>query len=406
MVPDKPSNPDMPTAAVILPHTTYRATDFLRAAEGLGVDLVVVSDQPAPIDMGDRYLHVDCSQPDEAAQKLLELADRVPLDGVVAADDAGVVVAAIAAGKLGLAGNEREAAEATRNKAVQRELMARAEVPQPEFILLQPGETDVGDVTFPVVIKPLDRSAGQGVIRVDFPEQLAETAERVRRIVGESAPLLVESYLAGSEVAVEGLMIDGQLDVLALFDKPDASEGPSFEETILVTPSLLSEAAQTECARVAAAALRAIGIQHGPVHVELKVDGHAARVIEVAGRSIGGLCSRSLSFGLMGTTLETLIIRNALGLDKPELSREQVASGVLMIPVPEAGVFTGLGNEDRIRSLSHVTGIELTAPPGTRLDPPPVGDRYLGFVFARAYRVEEVTAALRAARDLIQVNLG
>jgi biotin carboxylase len=396
----------MPTAVVLLPSTTYRAADFLRAAEGLGVDLVVASENPPPIDMGDRYLQVDCSDPTSAAEAIVALGDQVPIDGVIAADDAGVVAAAIAGQKLGVRANDPEAAAATRDKGLQRALLAAAEVPQPRFHLIPPGDDGTGaaaKVGFPLVVKPVDRSAGQGVVRVDDEEELGRALAVVRSIVGESVDLLVEEFMPGYEVALEGLVRDGELTTLALFDKPGAVAGPYFPETILVTPSTLPEEVQTECRRVAAAALTALGIGHGPVHVEMKVDGARARVIEAAARSIGGLCSRSLNFGLLGTTLETLILRNAIGLEKPELRREPTASGVLMIPIPKSGRFVVVEGLDRVRALEHISAIDITTTPGTWVEAPPEGDRYLGFVFARGQERAEVEAALRQAMDLIEV---
>lgn len=398
----------MPTAAVILPTTTYRAADFIRAAEGLGVDVVVVSDEAPPMDMGDRFLEVDCAHPEIAARTLVEFADRVPIDAVVAVDDGGVETAALAATQLGLHTNTPEAARSTRNKWSQRRLLAQAEVPQPEFRLIPPGSgvEALAGLSYPIVLKPLDRAAGQGVIRADHAQEAQQAVVTIRGIVGEDAPLIGEEFVAGVEVAVEGIMAHGLLTPLAVFDKPEASRGPYFEETILVTPSLLHERVQSECLRVAQSATTAIGIAHGPVHIELIVEGPRVSVVEVAARSIGGLCSRSLNFGLMGTSLEALILRNALGWDKHELTRERVASGVLMIPVPGAGVFIGVRNADAVKGVAHVTGIDLAVAPGTWIEPPPVGDRYLGFVFARAESPDVVTRVLTRVREEIEVEIG
>jgi biotin carboxylase len=396
----------MPTAVVVLPSTTYRAADFVAAAEALGVGLIVASEGPPPMDMGDGYLQIDCNDPNLAAETIVALGDRVGIDGVVAADDAGVVVAAITGQTLGLRSNTPEAATATRDKAAQRQALAAAEVPQPRFTVLGPSD-DAAEaasvIGYPLVIKPLDRSAGQGVMRVDEPEDLAPLMERLRRIAGASAPVMIESYMPGIEVAVEGIVSNGSLTVLAVFDKPDAGDGPFFPETILVTPSRLGSATTQECERVAQAALDAIGITHGPVHIELMVKGTEVRVIEVAARSIGGLCSKSLTFGLMGTTLETLILRNALGMDKPELHREAVASGVLMVPIPKSGRFVEIRNIEAVRQLPHVTGMDITVRPGRVLEPPPEGDRYLGFVYARAANPEAVETSLRKAQALLEV---
>lgn len=405
MVTGPPTHP-MPTAVVLLPSTTYRAADFVRAAEALGIDLIVASENPPPFDMGDRYLQIDCSFPDLAAEAIVRIGDDAPIDGVVAADDAGVVAAAIAGRKLGVRANDPDAAGATRDKALQRALLRAAEVPQPRFAPVPAhdnGEKAGAVVGYPLVVKPLDRAAGQGVIRVDDPADLPGALKRVRSIVGADASLLVEELMKGEEVALEGLVRDGELTTLAIFDKPDAVAGPYFPETILITPSRLEERAQAECRRVAAAALAAIGITHGPVHVEMKVEGDMVRIIEVAARSIGGLCSRSLNFGLLGTTLETLILRNAIGMEKPELRREPNASGVLMIPIPRSGTFVAVEGLDRVRELEHISAVDITATPGSQVEPPPEGDRYLGFVFARGADRGGVEASLRKAIEIVEV---
>jgi len=396
----------MPTAVVLLPSTTYRAADFVRAAEGLGIDLIVASENPPPFDMGDRYVQVDCSHPDLAAETLIRVGEHTPIDGVIAADDAGVVVAALTGQKLGLRANTPDAAEATRDKALQRAALRAAEVPQPRFAIVRAHDSErdaVAAIGYPLVVKPLDRSAGQGVIRVDLPDDLAASLTRARSIVGASAPLLFEELMEGDEVALEGIVRDGELTTLAIFDKPDAVKGPFFPETILVTPTDLEPDVRTECERVAAAALRAIGITHGPVHVEMMVDERRVRVIEVAARSIGGLCSRSLNFGLLGTTLEALILRNAMGLEKPELRREQTASGVLMIPIPRPGRFVTVRGLDQVRQLEHISAIDITTTVGSLVQPPPEGDRYLGFIFARAPERHQVVSALRKALETVEV---
>jgi biotin carboxylase len=261
------------------------------------------------------------------------------------------------------------------------------------------------EIGFPLVIKPLDRSASQGVIRVDRVTDLVVAAERIRSLVGDDATLLVESYVTGAEIAIEGLIADDELMVLAVFDKPDTSSGPFFPESIFVTPSRLPSDAVTEAERVASTAVRGLGLAAGPVHVELRVDDGRAQIIEVAARSIGGLCSRSLNFGLMGTTLESLILRNAIGRDRGELRREPVASGVLMIPTPHSGVLAGVSGERQTRALPDITGMDLTMRPGNRIVAPPDGDRYLGFVYARAETPEEVESALRKAMETLEVQL-
>jgi len=397
----------MPKAVVILPTSSYRATDFLQAAESLGIDLVVASEKPPPFDMGDRYLQIDCSDPEKAAEAIAELGENVPIDGVVAADDQGVTVAAHANAILGLKGNPPDAAATTRDKLHMRNRLAESEIDQPRFTALAPGDRAevVAKVGFPLVLKPRDRSGSQGVIRVDGPEDVQPNADRIRAIVGEDATLLAESFAPGDEIAVEGLITDGELEVLAVFDKPDTSPGPFFPETLFITPSRLSGTTLVEAERMAAAAVGALGLTSGPVHIELRVDDGRARVIEVAARSIGGLCSRSLSFGLMGTTLESLILRNAIGSGRKSLRREPVASGVLMIPTPETGTLAGVVGQEETLAIGGITGIDFTIRPGGKVVAPPEGDRYLGFVYARADTPDEVEAALRKASFNLQVQL-
>jgi len=398
----------MPKAVVILPTSTYRAADFVKAAESLDIDLVVASEEPPPFDMGDRYLQIDCSDPVKAAESIAALGETVPIDGVAAADDQGVMVAAHTAALLGLPGNRPEAAAATRNKLAMREALATAEVRQPRFAALRPDDSpaDVaGDIGFPVVIKPLDRSASQGVIRADDEAGAETAAARARGIVGEQATLLVESYLPGDEIAIEGILSDGQLTVLAVFDKPDTSDGPHFPETLFITPSRQPENALAEAERTAGAAVRALGLSSGPVHIELRLEGARAGVVEVAARSIGGLCSRSLNFGLMGTTLESLILRNAIGRSRDDMRRQRVASGVLMIPTPASGILATVAGESETRDIPGITGIDFTIRPGGSVVAPPEGDRYLGFVYARAGSPEEVESALRKAMSTLEVQL-
>jgi biotin carboxylase len=398
----------MPTAVVILPSHTYRATDFVTAADSLGMDLIVASEEPPPFDMGDRYLHIDCSDPKSAAESIAALGETKPIDGVVAADDQGVMVAAHASSLLGLTGNEPRAAATTRDKLAMRTRLAAAEIDQPTFTALNPdtpAEKAVAELGLPMVLKPLDRSASQGVIRVDHSEEAAPAAERIRAIVGADAVLLAESFVPGAEIAIEGLLSNGELIVLAVFDKPDTSAGPFFPETLFVTPSRQPGDSAAEAERVARAAIRALGLRWGPVHIELRLHDGRARVIEVAARSIGGLCSRSLNFGLMGTTLESLILRNAMGQTRTRLRREPMASGVLMIPTPESGVLDRVAGEEEVRRIDEITGIDFTIKPGGRVVAPPVGDRYLGFVYARGKTPDQVESALREAKDKLEVQL-
>ncbi len=387
---------------LLLPTSTYRAPDFVRAAAHLGVDVVVGSEEEQALaaDMGDRAVVVPLSDPEAAAAVIVALDARTPIDAVVAVDDQGVLVAATAGERLGFPHNPPVAVAATRDKAAMRAALRAAEVPQPDFAVMD-GKA-LPDVGFPCVLKPVGRSASQGVIRADDPDAALAAAARVRAITG--GPLLVEQYVPGVEVAVEGIVQTGVLEVLAVFDKPDPLTGPYFEETIYVTPSRLPAATLARIDDVTERACAALGLIEGPVHAEVRVDGDRVWVIEVAARSIGGLCARALRFGA-GIALEELILRHALRMPLDGLTRERSASGVMMLPIPRAGELRDVRGQDAARAVPGVTGLEITIPRGRRVQPLPEGDRYLGFVFARGDEPAEVEASLRAAHAALDVDI-
>jgi biotin carboxylase len=392
----------MPRVLLLLPTSTYRAPDFVRAAARLGVEVVVGSEEQQALagDMGDRAVVVPLGDPEAAADVIVALDRRAAVDAVVAVDDQGVLVAAAAGERLGFPHNPPAAVAATRDKAAMRRALGAAEVPQPWFRLLEGDELPAVD--YPVVVKPVDRSGSQGVIRADDADAARAAVARVRAI--SDGPLLVDQYVPGAEVAVEGILRQGVLEVLAVFDKPDALVGPYFEETIYVTPSRLDPATLARVHDVTSRACAAIGLVEGPVHAEVRVDGARVWVIEVAARSIGGLCARALRFGA-GIALEEVILRHALGLPLDGLARETSASGVMMLPIPRAGVLRAVDGQDAARAVAGVTGLEITVPRGRRVVPLPEGDRYLGFVFARGDTPDAVETSLRAAHAALEIDI-
>jgi biotin carboxylase len=384
----------------VLPSATYRAPDFLDAAGRLGAEVVVGSEhrQALSESMGDRAVTLTLGQPERAAAQIEELHARAPLDAIVAVDDGGTRAAALAGQRLGLRANPPEAVARARDKRAMRAALAEAGVAQPAF-----GD-DPTQVGFPCVLKPLTRSGSQGVIRADTAEEAAEAAVRIRAILGDpEAELLVERFVPGEEVAVEGLLSDGELEVLAVFDKPDPLDGPYFEETIYVTPSRKPPAVLAEVHAATARAAAALGLREGPVHAEMRV-GSEVTVLELAARSIGGLCSRSLRFGL-GVSLEEVILRHALGLPPEHLRREERASGVMMLPIPRAGTLNEVRGQDEARAVEGIAGLEISIARGKPVVPLPEGDRYLGFMFAKAGTPEQVEAALRQAHAKLDVDI-
>jgi biotin carboxylase len=405
---------------LLIPTTTYRTEDFVDAARSLDVDLVIASDRPNMMagEFPDHLLTLPFSDPAASAREVREYAARRPLDAVVPVDDATTVVASAVGEALGLRVNPLAAAQATRDKRVMRELLARAGVPSPTFTTVRVDEDPVAAarrMAYPCVLKPRVLSASRGVIRADDEAAFVAAFARIRAILrdpeiaalGEGTDsLVVEGFVPGVEVALEGLLEDGALRTLALFDKPDPLDGPFFEETIYVAPSRLPAAIQAAVADVAARAARALGLSDGAVHCELRLRAAAEGalepvVLEIAARSIGGLCGRTLRFGT-GMSLEELILRRALGRPVDSLERERAAAAVMMIPIPRGGILEEVGGLDEARAVPHVEDITISLHKGQEVVPLPEGSRYLGFIFSRAATPAEAEAALRAAHRHLQ----
>ncbi len=398
----------MTCVLLLLPTETYRAADFLAAARRLDVDVVVGSEhrQAMAGSMGDRAVVVPMGDVDVAVGIIAALHQRRPLDAVLAVDDQGLMVAAAASEHLGMPHNPTDAVAATRDKAALRARLAASSVPQPDHRLVMPGgriSAAAAEIGYPCVVKPVSRSGSQGVIRVDDGAQAVAAEDRIRSIVGASEPLLVERFVPGAEVAVEGLLAGGTLEVLAVFDKPDPLDGPFFEETIYVTPSRQPPLVLAALEATVASAAAALGLREGPVHAELRI-GPAGEltVLEIAARSIGGLCARALRFGA-GVSLEEVIIRHAVGAGLDGLSRETQASGVMMLPIRSAGVLERVSGLSDALGVDGIVGVEISIPVGRPVIPLPEGDRYLGFVFARGPAPADVELALRRAEASLDV---
>lgn len=328
-----------------------------------------------------------------------------PITAALGVDDDTAVLAAAINEALGRPTHSPAAAERARDKHQQRTACAAAGVLVPAFVLHALAAAATPDVRYPCVVKPLRLAASRGVIRADDPAALAAALARVQRILGTSSDqVLIEDFVPGVEVALEGLLVGGRLNVLALFDKPDPLDGPFFEESIYITPSHLAPATQEAIARVAQLAATALGLREGPVHAELRVNQRGPWLIELAARPIGGRCSAALRFG-EGASLEEIVCRHALGQALPSLEREARASGVMMIPVPGAGVLREVRGVVAARDVPLVEGVDITAHPGERLVPWPEGSRYPGFIFAKGETAAGVEAALRAAHARLEFVL-
>jgi len=398
----------------------YQARSFAEAAARLGVEVVFGTDRCHQLEdpWQDGALALHFENPQEAARSIESSALERPIHAILALGDRPTVAAALAARALGIRYNSPESVEACRTKLRQRQVLEAGGLPVPRFFSFALAD-DLAEVlphaTFPCVIKPLTLAASQGVIRANNTQEFAAAAARIRALL-ESPELqvtrepgldrlLVESYIPGDEVAVEGLLDRGRLRILAIFDKPDALEGPYFEESIYVTPSRLSAGSQAAIAECAQRAVRALDLTHGPLHAEFRCNAQGPWILEAQPRPIGGLCSRVLRFGADRILLEELLVRHALGLPVSNLSREQAAAGVMMIPVPQSGIYEGVDGLDQAAAVARIESVEITARFHDYIAAWPEGASYLGFIFSRGQTPAEVEAALRKAHACLRFRL-
>ncbi len=402
-----------PRVLLLVPARTYRAADFLTAASRLGLDLVVGSDGALPLG-GRPVVPVSPGDPERSADQII--ASAGPVAAVVAADTPMLIPAAVIAGRMGLPHNPVDAVTAACDKAAQRRRWAAAQVAQPTFRVVPAAAPEdalrqaAAEVGGPCVVKATSLSASQGVLRADDPAAAVATAGRVREVLAAAGrpgpePLLVEEYVPGPELSIDGLLTAGALIVTAVFDKPWTPEGPTFEETLLITPSRLAGPVLAAAIDAAGQAARALGLTHGPIHAELRIDerGGQARpvMLELAARCIGGLCSRALRFP-GGTSLEEMVLAHALGRPIPGHHGGR-PSGVLMLPVPRPGALRAVEGQAEAAATPGITGLSITIPVGQRVRPLPYGDRYLGFIFAEGDTQDRVEQALSVARDRLRV---
>lgn len=405
-----------PRVLLLLPTRTYRARDFLSAARQLDVEVVIASDHPQTLSELSplKSLSLDFHCPEPAMQEIAAFAKNHPIDAVIGVDDDTTILGTMAARKLSLPHNTIESAYATRDKHQLRKMLVKAGLRAPWFKLLSVNENPekiANQIDYPCVLKPLSLSASRGVVRANDPAKFTEAFHRVVAILQSSNEenehqintehLLIEGFIPGTEVALEGILVRGKLKVLAIFDKPDPLDGPFFEETLYITPSRLSPDVQQEISSCTADAAKALGLREGPVHAELRIKDGCAWMLEIAPRSIGGLCARILRFGT-GMSLEELIIRHAIGQDVASLEREGAAAGVMMIPIPHAGILREMSGQEQAAAVEGIEEVTITIPIGQEVVPLPEGKRYLGFIFARGDTPVHVETALREAHHQLE----
>lgn len=396
---------------LIAPHASYRTAPFLSAATKLGVDVLIASQgRHSIVAAYTDGLHIDLQNREAALATIVAASRRQPFAAVIGTDDDTTELAARAAQALGLKHNPPNATRLARRKDLARARLREAGVRVPAHRVLDlraPLTPQVQGLSFPCVLKPTAMSASRGVIRADDQDALMYAIARIERLLATEARgderhlVLVEEFIPGTEIAVEGLLSAGQLELLTIFDKPDPLDGPFFEETYYVTPTQLDAATRDAVCKEVAAACRAYGLTEGPVHAECRLNDRGVWVIEVAARTIGGLCGRLLRFGT-GFGLEELVLCHALG--RPiERQHAKGAAGVLMVPIRQGGILRRIEGVLAAERVPGVTEVSIQIREGYELTPLPEGASYLGFIFAHGPDVDAVESALRRAHACLNI---
>lgn len=408
-----------PRILVIAPHASYRTAPFLAAAQALGGDVLVASQgEHSIVSALASGVHIDLADPEAALEKILKEARARPFAAVIGTDDAVIELAVRVAEALNLPHNPPAAVRLARRKDLARARLSARGVRVPRhwrIDLAAPLAPQAHALSYPCVLKPIAMSASRGVIRADTPDECVRACARIARIVAgeESADergyLLAEEFIPGFEIAVEGMLDGGRLEVLAIFDKPDPLDGPYFEETYYITPSRLNAAVQSAVHAAVLDACRAYGLGTGPIHAECRINDAGVWILEVAARTIGGLCARLLEFGT-GRTLEELVVARALGRSFPvrveaggEARRTTEGAGVLMLPIARAGILRRVEGVEAARRVAYIEDVVIYVREGYELVPLPEGASYLGFIYARAPTAALAEAALREAHARLNV---
>jgi len=406
---------------LLIPATSFRTKAFIEAAGMIGVNLTVGSNQSSALAalQQDSFITLDQNSISDAVETVRSFSKTYHIDAVVGVDDESVILSTAIAKELGLHHNSIESVSATRNKFLLRELLAQHAVTQPAYRKIsidEPISNIERSISYPVVVKPVSLAASRGVMRVNDKNELPGAINRIRNLMGtfernESRYVLIEEYIDGDEVAVEGLLDNGSLRVFAVFDKPDPLTGPFFEETIYTTPSRHKPQILKSIEDAVQRAVHAIGLSSGPIHAEVRFNNTGVYLIELAARSIGGHCSRSLQYvdasqNNRRFSLEEVLLRDALGEPLQAIRREGSATGVMMIPVPARGILREIGGIEKAKKVKYITDVSITAHSGKELIPIPDGGTYPGFIFARAETPERVEQALRDAHALLDFDVG
>jgi biotin carboxylase len=397
------------------------STDTVQTAKRLGHYVLMMKD--AELTYGrehvDEQIWVDPYDLTSVDKAVCELRGRRdPIQAVITTDERAVVMTACISEALELPGNTSKAAYAARSKFEMRKRFNEHRIPCPDFgvaeTIDEAERLSRSRVKYPLVLKPLFGMASQGVVRINDAGELRYWFPRVKKISASYAyfvkndpwrdHLLLESYMEGREFSVDAVTSHGRIQWIGTFDKPSPSQGPTFQERILLTPSRESCEMQEQAFSMVADGVQAIGLRHGPIHAELRLTASGPRILEIAARPIGGLCGRAHT-RCLGSDYYEMMIANAFGEKLSVAAPERTPTGIMMLPVPKAGRFIGVHGLEDARRTQGIVDIVIMAQPGRIVQTFPEQGWYLGFIMAEGDSTLEVERSLNRAYALLDLQL-
>ena len=382
---------------LVIPENSYKSNDFVTSAEKLDLDFLVITDsQQVSGQFSDTVIIHSFNKELESdvREKLKDVTHILPVD------HSALKFSAYLVDLLNAKGNNTKSINTAMNKFESRNIfnsisnikIQNAIVKKIEDIELFINENGTS------VLKPIYGTASKSVIKVEsFQENKAEVEKLMQDCSDQD--LIIEEFVDGSEYALEGNLINSELNKIVIFDKPINYKEPYFEESIYIAPTEIPDKTQKEIVNLIGKACKKLGLENGPVHVEFKIHNKEIFIIEINPRMIGGLCSRCLSFGLFKTSLEEIALHAFLNNELKSIDLLSNFVGVLMIPTPISGKFISI-NKNELESIPNVSGVEITVSENSNLLEPPFGDKYLGFVFSQGDSKEKVMESLTLALDL------
>ncbi len=382
---------------LVIPENSYKSNDFVTSAEKLDLDFLVITDsQQVSGQFSDTVIihSFDKELENDVREKLQDITHVLPVD------HSALKFSAYLVDLLNAKGNNTKSINTAMNKFESRKIFnSISEIKIQNAIVKKIEDIEIFiNENGTSVLKPIYGTASKSVIKVESFQENRNAVEKLMQDCSDQ-DLIIEKFVDGSEYALEGNLINSELNKIVIFDKPINYKEPYFEESIYIAPTGIPDKTQKEIVNLIGKACKKLGLENGPVHVEFKIHNNEIFIIEINPRMIGGLCSRCLSFGLFRTSLEEIALHAFLNNELKSIDLLSNFVGVLMIPTPISGKFISI-NKNELESIPNVSGVEITVSENSNLLEPPFGDKYLGFVFSQGDSKEKVMESLTLALNL------